>query len=82
MISGQLSKYYQYFKDKFLEDFYSVPTIKIMILQLWKWIKYIESKSIYPTKIVHEIQCPTIHKFDWSLIYLPNDYYNNVIFYT
>lgn len=58
----------------------SVPTIDLMIMQLRKWIIFIESKINYPTKIVYEFQCSAIYKLDWSVITLPSDRYINVMF--
>ncbi|XP_029341770.1 transformation/transcription domain-associated protein isoform X2 [Acyrthosiphon pisum] len=72
-----LSEVYPFFKQKFSSDFSSasVPTIKLMIIQLRKWINYIEDKSKYPARFVHHFRCPTIHQFDWSVIRIPSDHY-------
>jgi len=76
-----LSECYTLFKQKFSSDFSStsVSTIKLMIIQLRKWIKYIEDKSKYPARFVHHFRCPTIHQFDWSVIRIPSDHYIDVI---
>lgn len=76
-VPDYLSECYPIFKQKFSSDFssISVSTIKLMILQLRKWIKYIEDKSNYPARFVHHFRCPSIHQFDWSVIRIPSDYY-------
>lgn len=83
MVPDNLTEYYHFLKQKFPMDFSfdSVPTIRLLINQLKKWIKYLENKSCHPIKIVHELRCPTIHKFDWSMIRLPSDHYYKVMFY-
>lgn len=80
-VPDNLSVCYPFFKQKFSSDFSStsVSTIKLMIIQLRKWIKYIEDKSNYPARFVHHFRCPTIHQFDWSVIRIPSDYYIDVM---
>ncbi|XP_025202207.1 transcription-associated protein 1-like [Melanaphis sacchari] len=77
LVPDYLSVCYPFFKQKFSSDFSfaSVPTIKLMIIQLKKWIKCIENKSNYPSRFLHHFRCPTIHQFDWSVIRIPSDHY-------
>lgn len=81
LVPDHLSVYYPVIKQKFSSDFRNdlVPTIKLMVPQLRKWIEFIEKKSNYPTRFVHHFRCPTIHQFDWSVIRIPSDHYIDVM---